>query len=80
LSRSNIEICAVESVPEDDERDRRRLFDDAVAEEVDLFGIGLITAHPGGSPIIHSTNLGFRSAPPIPVGAPGFGELGDPLL
>ena len=62
------ESCStVESIPEERCGDRRRVLDDAVAEDVDLIGTGGIVTHPGGSPIIHSTKAGFRRPPPAPV-------------
>lgn len=33
--------------------------------------------HPGGNPIIQRTNEGLRCPAPVPVGAPGVGELGE---
>lgn len=72
----HIESCSVESLPEDGERDRRLVRDDAVAEEVELVGVGRIVSHPVGRPIIQPTNAGFRREAPIPVGSP-VGE--DPV-
>lgn len=59
----------MESVPREREADRRRVFDDAVPEEMEFVGIGTID-HPEGRPIIHSTNRGFRRAAPTPVLSP----------
>lgn len=52
--------------------------DDAVSEEQDLVGVLLrlgstvrvVVIHPSGHPIIHSTNLGLRTPPPVPVLSP----------
>jgi hypothetical protein len=68
-STSKIDSCAVESLPEGFERERRGLRDNAVAGEVELVGVR-VKIHPFGSPIIHSTNRGLRSIAPLPVLAP----------
>lgn len=63
--------------PEDEDRDRRLVADDAVAECMELIGIGIVDTQCGGSPIIQLTNCGARRIPPIPVGSPEVDDSPD---
>lgn len=63
--------------PEDEDRDRRLVADDAVAERVELIGIGIVDTQCGGSPIIQATNCWLRRIPPLPVGSPEVGDSPD---
>ncbi len=74
----NIESCSVEALEEDAERRRRGVLDDAITEEVELFGV--IAVQPGGRPIIQVTNSGLRRTPPIPVLAPEVGDGPEALF
>lgn len=77
----NIVSCSVRAVvelgPEDEDRDRRLVVNDAVAERVELIGIGIVDTQCDGSPIIQATNCGFRRISPSPMGAPEIDDFRD---